>query len=330
MPAPPCGCRMSEKTRAALILLLLSPMIGEMLSGSSPPLEFFHPFSLALLLGMYGTGALLVRELAVIWRKGWASILSLGASYGIIEEGIAVKSFFDPGWQDLGTLAEYGRYVDVNWVWAFWLTVYHSSVSIALPILIIGLLFPRTKGERLLSRRALHIVAAVFVADIVFCIPVFADLQGYFPPPAQYAGAFLASALLIWFAWKVPGDLVRARTPRPVWPARRFVILGAGFVLASFVISGSAPESVPPVVMILLLLAVCAAVLFLLQGRLGEAGNARHRACFALGMMAFFIVLAPIQEIFNGMTGMTAVGVAFALFAVYLVRQATRLENKLT
>ena len=50
-----------------------------------------------LLASLYGSGALLIRELKVRWRKGYVSMFLLGTAYGIIEEGLMVKSFFDPG-----------------------------------------------------------------------------------------------------------------------------------------------------------------------------------------------------------------------------------------
>jgi len=102
-----------------ITLVLLSPVIAELLSGSAPPLEFFHPFGFIVLVGLYGGGVLIVRELCIKWGKGWGSILLLGAAYGIIEEGLAVKSFFDPNWMDLGILGTYGRWLGVNWVWSF-------------------------------------------------------------------------------------------------------------------------------------------------------------------------------------------------------------------
>jgi len=48
-----------------ILLLLLSPVIAELLSGSSPPLEFFNPLVFVLLVGLYGSGVLIVRELSL-------------------------------------------------------------------------------------------------------------------------------------------------------------------------------------------------------------------------------------------------------------------------
>jgi hypothetical protein len=98
----------------ALVLFFLAPAIGELLSGSSPPLEFFNPISLLFLSSLYGGGAIVVRELKVFWKKDFRAIILLGAAYGILEEGLLVKSFFDPNWVDLGILGVYGRWLDVN------------------------------------------------------------------------------------------------------------------------------------------------------------------------------------------------------------------------
>ena len=68
----------------AVVLFFLSPAIGELLSTSSPPAEFFNPFTLLLQASLYGSGALLVRELAHRWGKGWPSVLLLGAAYGVV------------------------------------------------------------------------------------------------------------------------------------------------------------------------------------------------------------------------------------------------------
>ena len=160
---------MTEKGRALWVLAFLSPIIAELLSGSSPPLEFFNPISFALLLGLYGAGVLVVRELAVMWRLGWMGIIVLGAAYGILEEGVAIKSFFDPFWMDLGGLGEYGRYVGTNWVWAVWLTIYHSMISITLPILITWLLYPNLRNTRLTNFSSFGALLVILLLDVVVC-----------------------------------------------------------------------------------------------------------------------------------------------------------------
>jgi len=92
----------------AVTLFFLSPVIAELLTGSSPPSEFFTPFGFVLIATLYGSGAILAREVTRRWHKGWFSLVTLGAAYGIFEEGLMVKSFFDPNWVDLGILSSYG------------------------------------------------------------------------------------------------------------------------------------------------------------------------------------------------------------------------------
>ena len=89
--------------RASLIfpvitLSVLAPLLGDMISGSSPPKEYFQPIPYVILTMLYGVGAVIIREFSRRWAKGWVSILIMGMAYGIFEEGIMVRSFFDPGW----------------------------------------------------------------------------------------------------------------------------------------------------------------------------------------------------------------------------------------
>jgi hypothetical protein len=51
------------------MLFFLAPAIAELLLGSSPPSEFFNPFIFLLLASLYGSGAVIVRELKVRWRR---------------------------------------------------------------------------------------------------------------------------------------------------------------------------------------------------------------------------------------------------------------------
>lgn len=138
----------------ALVLFFLAPAIAELLSGSAPPIEFFNPVAFFLLVALYGSGAIIVRELKVRWNKGYVSMFILGAAYGIIEEGLMVKSFFDPNWMDLGILGSYGRWMDVNWVWAEWLTIYHAIFSMAIPVTLVELAYAEKRRERWVGNKA--------------------------------------------------------------------------------------------------------------------------------------------------------------------------------
>jgi hypothetical protein len=158
-------------------LLVLSPAIGELLSGSSPPLQFFNPVAFLPLVGLYGCGALLVRETVVRRQLNAGGILLLGTAYGIIEEGLMCKSFFNPHWTDTGYLSVYGRSGGVNWVWTFGLTFYHMVVSITVPIFLTESLFPQQAGEPWLRRRGWKIAGTAFGLVVILGFAVFDNRQ---------------------------------------------------------------------------------------------------------------------------------------------------------
>ena len=93
-----------DRIPPGVILLVLAPMIGELLSGSSPPSEFFTLFGFTIMTALWW-GALLARELKIRWGKGLGTLLLLGASYGVIEEGVMVGSWFNPRWPSVREVA---------------------------------------------------------------------------------------------------------------------------------------------------------------------------------------------------------------------------------
>ncbi len=204
-----------------ITLLILAPLLGEMISGSSPPIEYFQPITFLLLTMLYGTGAVVIREIARLWEKGWVSILLMGMAYGIFKEGIMVRSFFDPGWQDLGQLAFYGRWIGVNWIWSIALTIFHAVVSILIPIAITELFFSKKKDALWLSKRDLIIFIIIFLVNA---------LLGPFFGMKITATGMLASILciagLVFLAYKWPvitaeGNSVRAA---PQW---KIILVGS-------------------------------------------------------------------------------------------------------
>ena len=182
-----------------ITLLILAPLLGEMISGSSPPSEYFQPITFLLLTMLYGTGAVIIREIVRRWEKGWVSILLMGMAYGIFEEGIMVRSFFDPGWQDLGQLAFYGRWIGVNWIWSIALTIFHAVVSISIPIAITELLFSEEKDALWLSKKELRIFTIIFLINALLG-PFF----GMKITPAGMLASILSIAGLIFLAYKWP------------------------------------------------------------------------------------------------------------------------------
>ena len=232
-----------------------------------------------------------------------------------------MKSFFDPGWMDLGTLAWYGRWLDVNWVWAVWLTTYHAVVSIAIPIFLTEWIWPHIRGQPLTSRRG-YITSIGLLAGATVFINLL--LTPYRPSVWHLLGAGAAVVFLAWVAKNYAGALwARLPTTRLPRSPRVYAIGGFGFLMGSFLLYAGGPSfGVVPILTILEGAAVLAGVMFLVRRTSDDAERwARQRFAFVAGCMGFLIVLAAFLEL-AGWRGMGIVAAAFTYFLVRRYRRA--------
>jgi hypothetical protein len=311
----------------ALVLLLLAPAIGELLSGSSPPAEYFTPFSLIILTTLYGGGALLVREIKIRWRKGAGSLLLLGASYGVVEEGVMVASWFNPNWPDLGMMGTFGRWLGVNWVWAVDLTIYHAIVSIAVPILLVEIAFPERRGEPWLKGRWLPIIAIIFTLDVLFGIFLFNQVTAYVPDPIHILFALIIATALFLAAWMLKRSWA-IREDKPVKrPLYYLLYTLTGSIICIFifyVLPNVIPIQGGPILTILL----GATLILTLINRLRfdwKNSTDLHRLAICAGSLLVLILLTPIQELDKTRTdntkGMIIVGLAAVTLLLLLYRR---------
>ncbi len=312
-----------------LALLVLAPSIPELLTGSTPITTlFFDPIAFALsflgIVGLYGTGALLIREFAVRFRKGWASILLLGAGYGIVEEGFAVHSFFEPaGRAPVGALGWYGHAVGVNWLWALGLTAFHAVYSIALPILLVQLAFPSVKAVRWLDGGAAALVASVYG----LVVALFAVVTGYGPSPVLSVLFLGILGLLVYLAYRVPEDLLSVRSgPRRIGPWG-LALDGAVFFLAWAIVLvlASGGGRVPAGVAALGLVGLSLGALSVILLRVGSEGLDRSKFYFAAGMLGALFVWDGVLEF--SIPGILLVTAAFA-YLLYRLDRSLRERSR--
>ncbi|MEM2920714.1 MAG: hypothetical protein QXF26_00165 [Candidatus Bathyarchaeia archaeon] len=312
-----------------VIIFFLSPIIAELLSGSTPLMSFLNPVSIFLLAGLYGSGAILVREAVRRWGRGWASVLLLGAAYGILEEGVAVKSFFDPNWPDLGLLGKYGRWAGVNWVWAEWLTIYHAIYSITIPILLVELMFPALRHNAYLGKGGLMFFSSLISFVVSFC---HFYLNPYPVSIWQMFGCFLAIAFLTCCAKKLRGPKLGGIGSRV--KSKWLWLLGAfgGFSYFFFVF-GFMPTVGAPVLFTMFSGAALTGLIAKITIRLSKRGLGELNALgLASGFLSLLIFFDPILEFSKPTTedfrGQTVVGVAFTLFLILLYHRISRRESK--
>lgn len=308
----------------ALTLFFLAPAIGELLSGSSPPSEFFSPPTLLLLAVLYGGGALLIRELRCRWHKGWPTVMVLGAAYGLVEEGLMVKSFFDPNWVDIGLLGSYGRWAGVNWVWASELTLFHAVFSITVPILLTERLFPDRRSDSWVGRRMAVLLGFLLIGDILLG---FLALTPYRPPFFPYVLTLAAVPALGWAAHHLPVHALPRPPEGSKEPVLRFRVIGLLGTLSLFAVSWAVPNTGAPALLNLWLMAGLPAAVFIAvtAASRGRQLSERQSLGLASGGLGFFILLAPLQQLSknraDNTSGMAIVGLFFLIGLILLDRR---------
>ena len=146
------------RARPVVFLLLASPVIAELLWGST---TVSQAAGLLAQIGLYGCGAILIRETVVRWGGGWPSVILLGAAYGAIEEGLLEPTWFTPRLFP----HPYGVAAGVYWTYAAFNIGYHAIFSIAIPIALTGVLFPAWRHRPWLGRTGLSVCGAVYVIN---------------------------------------------------------------------------------------------------------------------------------------------------------------------
>jgi hypothetical protein len=157
--------RLVKHALPVIVLVLLAPLVAEVMVGDIS-------FSLAglvafvVVIPIYGAGSLLVREAVRRRGAGWVSVLLLGAAYGVVEEGLALQSFFNPGiygglghWWGARVLGVTLSYTEIQ-------LINHAVWSVTIPIAMTELLFPDRRGEPYLGRFGLSVTALIFLFGV--------------------------------------------------------------------------------------------------------------------------------------------------------------------
>ena len=283
-----------------LLLLCLSPGIVEYLSGSSyfegivrAPLLFL--LFLGSNLALYGPGVLLVREALIRWQKGWAALLCLGAAYGILEEGTALSTLFDPNASVVGGLGYYGHYLGVSWIWAIGVIQIHIVVSIGLPILLLGLALPETRGRPLLTGRQIGVAFGIFALDIA----LLAYISHYYPVALlSLVMAVLVAGGLAYLAYRLPRTFLDPTSETPRYGPRVCFVLGLVFypILLLVPATGEYAHVTAPVTGVVDL-ALSGGLFFVARRAVGRSQNEPELVMVALGALIPLLAFGLLSQI---------------------------------
>ncbi len=257
----------------------------------NPPLFFLF---LAANVALYGSGVILIREAMIRWRKGWASVILLGMAYAIVEEGLALRTLFNPNSSVVGTLGVYGHWMGVNWVWTVGLLIFHSVYSIALPIFLFGLVFPDLKRQSLVSGRGLGLSVVALIIDSVFLQAI----TNYDPGAGLLVLFSVTAASLVVAGRQIPAGLLKISLGPPRWGPKRFAMLGIALFPATLFAGGiSASANIPAVIPCLIDFFFMYIILTRTYRTLGNEKNREHKVAFAIGLLLPVVVFGMIASI---------------------------------
>lgn len=316
------------KSHPILFLLLLTPGIPEYLSASSQiTLLVLNPFLFFLFLGanigLYGSGVILIREAMIRWKKGWASVFLLGVAYGIVDEGLALWTLFNPLAQPVGNLGFYGHWLGVNWVWTVGLLIFHSVYSIGLPIFLFGLAFPELRRKSLVSMRGIRISVLGLTIDSILLFILESAIYGPYNPGA---GLMIFSGIVITIfvvaARKLPGDFLKIKLSEPKWGPRKFAIVGALLFPATLLAGGiAAGANLPPEVPMVVDIIFAMFTLTRAFNSMGASNNQEQKVAFGIGLIFPIVIFGIIASIGQGNLLIFAADLLFVLFSRRLWRK---------
>ena len=325
--------RLQRTWPAVVALYLLAPVVAELLSGSTPPRDWNNVGGVVLTVGLYGSGALLAREIVRSRGLSWGNLALLGVAYGALEEGMAYQSWFNPSWTPPPDAA---RALAVNWTFVVGFTSIHTTLSILTSIVLAEAFFPTLATRPWLGRagRIAFTVWLGLVVLVLFLTYGFVNFRGkgYDHPPVSYVLAptiFVVCLLLGTFARIPRVQAVGSRRLPRLWFLRLMGILGGFVVLVNlFILRNLIPI---PVIPITLILATDLLGVYLVRRWARRPGwGMRQRLALVSGVMGVFIVFAPVVEFLiptPALTGITVVNLLALAGLIFLAYRVARFEH---
>jgi hypothetical protein len=305
----------------AVCLVVLAPVIAELLPGYT---RASYAFVLLPELGVWGCGALLIREAVRRAQRGWPSLVLLGIALGLAEECLIQQTSLAP----LAGLAkqDYGRAFGVNWVYLLWALGWECVYVVILPIALVELTFPERRSQAWLGRRGLVVatvgfglgsLVAWYAWTQVARTSVF-HLPAYAVPAEQVVIAIAVIGLLCVTALKLlPARLPvvpRAVPPRPIVGLVVFG-LAAAWSAPLVLAYGMAPW-VPPLLAFLMGVGWAMGVVWLMAGwSASPTWDDGHRLAAVAGALlasmvtgyATFSGASTVDQLFKGVVDIGAV-----------------------
>jgi hypothetical protein len=188
----------------AVVLFLVAPLVAEFLLGN---LSITMLSALVVLAPLYGGGALLVRESARRAGRGWPTLLLLGLAYGVVEEGLATQSLFNPDYLRLQMHLLDPAHVAALGMGAWW-TVFvltlHVVWSIGVSIALVEALARDQPRAPWLGWPGTVVAGVLFVLGALATARFTLANDTFVASARQFAGTMVAATLLVALAFAGP------------------------------------------------------------------------------------------------------------------------------
>jgi len=169
--------------------------------------------------------------------------------------------------------------------------------SISLPILLLGLALPETRGRLFLSRRKLMATYAFLGVDVLVLFLFVLRGEQFWMGWPVFLGSFLATGVLVLAARWARSDLLHARNELPKIGPRRLAISGVAFfpsvLVSQFVVKDAGAPPVLDFFWVVVLQVLWLAYVFRV---IGSRGNEKHLVALAFGLVVPIAALGVIAE----------------------------------
>jgi len=307
-----------RRVAPAVVLFFLSPLVAEFLLGDFTLAAIGY---LVLLAPMYGGGALLIRELTRRAGRGWPTIVLLALAYGVLEEGIATQSLFNPDYAGHHLLRSgFVPALGIAIPWTLYVLALHTVWSISAPIALTEEWTGHRRTVPWLHGFGLTVSVVLFALAFA-ATTLFSWADGHFMASwPQLITVVVVAAALIVAAFTLPrrgavpsagASSAAARAGRA--PAPWLVLLGT-LVAGALVMVGIRLPAVPGVIAMLVAYAGATTAILTWSGRAGWDG--RHRLAAAAGAVLTYAwhsflldplggggpVITPVSKVVFGVT----------------------------
>jgi len=310
---------MKAETKALIAILLLPGLLAEILSTNIPFFNFLNPFVFIIIALVYGCGSLLIREARVKWKMQW-SIVFLAVAYGIFEEGLVTRAFFNPYWFGEGALSANWMFFGVQWGWTILLLVFHASISTLIPIYLVENTWPKVKKKPLVGKRGIGLALLGTMIAIAIGMVSMGGADGrpeFFPNPMILVGSVAVMAVLIWLAinyrknrLSFKGGLLSA-TKITLFA---FILQAANMLIPNILASANAPALAGIAIHLLVVLSFA---MFAATQLFNKKTKKEHVVAYVLGSVLFWIAASFVIGVFGRIDLLIASPVALLLLLLW-------------